>query len=282
MKGFLAVCLAQAPLFSTSPLTRPIHLAISYDEEIGCVGVRPMLAALAKRQPKPLGCFVGEPTGMAVVTGHKGKVAYRMLLRGTPGHTSRAPHHVNALDYGARLAGEIAALADQLIRSERQDPAYDVTCTTVVATGMHAGTARNIVPERCELDWECRSLDKDDRAMVEARILGFARDVLEPAMRQRAADASITIEKTIDYPGLATDPSHPLVALAQELSGSRSLSKVGFGTEAGLFTWMADIPAVVIGPGSIAVAHQPDEYVEESQLALCGDFIARLAAHCGA
>ena len=280
MKGFVAVCLAHAREMAEAPLTRPIHLAISYDEEIGCKGVRILLERIADRTPAPLGCFVGEPTEMRAVHGHKGKKAFRAVFEGTAGHTSRAPDHVNAVEWGARLVGKIRSIGDDLATDGDRDQLYDVSFSTLVTTSMRGGSASNIVPDRCEIEWECRSISAAEGDRIDKAVLTYISTVLEPAMRLRRPEAKIRIDKTTDYPGLHSEATRPVVGLARSLGLPGPPMKVAFGTEAGLFESIARIPAVVIGPGSIEQAHKPDEYIEEEQLAHCGNFVRRLIAHC--
>ena len=280
MKGFLAVCLGLVPRMAAAPLKRPIHIAISYDEEVGCLGVRPLLAAIAGRTPKPLGCFVGEPTGMDVVTAHKGKRAFRTSVVGLAGHSSLAPRFVNAVEWGAQLVEHIRRTSQALAASGAREAGYDVPFTTLVTGMMAGGTAVNVVPASCTLEWECRTIAADEATGIEEAVMAYAAGALEPGMSSVSPRARITFEETISYPGLSIDPGHALVALARRLAGSDTLSKVAFGTEAGLFASLAGIPAVVVGPGSIAQAHQPDEFVEEEQLARCCRFVAALIDHC--
>ena len=279
MKGFLAVCLAKMPEMAAAVLKRPIHLAISYDEEVGCRGVRPLIAALDGLACDPLGCFVGEPTRMAVVTGHKGKHAYRTIVTGSAGHSSVAPRHVNAVEYAARLIEEIRRMALRIAEEWPRDPRYDIPHSTLLTTTIQGGVALNVVPERCVLDWECRLLPEDELAGLPEMIMAYARRELLPAMRAIRPEAALDVEALFSYPGLDTDDGHPLVRLAQRLAGRNELRRVAFGTEAGLYD-QAGIPSVVIGPGSIEQAHKADEFIEMEQLEACGDFVSALIAEC--
>ena len=281
MKGFLAVCLAHVPEMAAAPLSRPIHLAISCDEELGCRGVPSLLNQVAARPVVPLGCFVGEPTNMGVVTGHKGKRAYRATVSGSYGHSSVAPHHVNAVEWAARLVDEIRQLGTRIATEWPQDQRYDVPHSTLLSTVIHGGTALNIVPGHCVLEWECRMIPADETAGVPEMVMDFAAEKLVPQMRAQRADAGIRFDEILAYPGLDIADEHPVVQLALALSGRNELRRVAYGTEAGLFD-RAGIPSVVIGPGSIEQAHKADEYIEASELAACGRFLSGLIARsCG-
>jgi acetylornithine deacetylase len=280
MKGFVATCLALVPEMTRAKLTAPIHLAISYDEEVGCIGVRPLLSEVNKLPVKPLACFVGEPSLMQVAIGHKGKHALRAIIRGEAVHSSLAPQGVNAVEYAADLIAEIRRRARQIAAGGARDTLYDVPFTTLLSSVVQGGTALNIVPDRCELQFEARGLGVQESKQVTDGIVAWVRAELEPAMRQGHPDCGVDFEEIVDYPALDLADSHPLVTFAQTLAGRNSHVKVSYGTEAGLFVAMADIPSVVIGPGAIAQAHKPDEYIEISELERCAEMIERLIAQC--
>ncbi|WP_407155091.1 acetylornithine deacetylase [Bradyrhizobium sp. STM 3557] len=280
MKGFVATCLAMVPEMVRAKLAAPIHLAISYDEEVGCVGVRPLLAEVNKLAVKPLACFVGEPTLMQVAIGHKGKHALRATLRGLACHSSLAPQGVNAVEYAADLIVEIRRRARAIAAGGARDTLYDVPFTTLLSSIVQGGTALNIVPDTCELQFECRGLGVHESKEVTDGIVAWVRGELEPAMRRGHPDCGIDFEEIVDYPALEMADSHPLVTFAKTLAGRNSHIKVSYGTEAGLFVAMADIPSVVIGPGAIAQAHKPDEFVEIAELERCAEMIGRLIAQC--
>jgi acetylornithine deacetylase len=261
-------------------LTAPIHLAISYDEEVGCIGVRPLLSEVNKLQVKPLACFVGEPSLMQVAIGHKGKHALRAIIRGEAVHSSLAPQGVNAVEYAADLIAEIRRRARQIAAGGARDTLYDVPFTTLLSSVVQGGTALNIVPDRCELQFEARGLGVQESKQVTDGIVAWVRAELEPAMRQGHPDCGVDFEEIVDYPALDLADSHPLVTFAKTLAGRNSHVKVSYGTEAGLFVAMADIPSVVIGPGAIAQAHKPDEFIEISELERCAEMIERLIAQC--
>lgn len=280
MKGFVAVCLAMVPEMLEAKLATPIHLAISYDEEIGCVGVRPMLREVAKKNVKPLGCFVGEPTQMQVIIGHKGKHGVRATFRGLARHSSIAPDGVNAIEYAAELITEIRRRAVKLASDGARDTLYDVPHTTLLTSIVHGGAALNIVPDTCAVEFECRGIGITESRQVTDAIVAWAKAELEPAMKAKNAECGIAFEEILDYPALDTKADAAIVTLAKSLAGRNDHAKVAFGTEAGLFVSMADVPSVVIGPGSIAQAHTPDEFVEMAELEKCAGFVERLIAHC--
>jgi acetylornithine deacetylase len=280
MKGFVAVCLAMVPDMLAAGLKTPIHLAISYDEEVGCVGVRPMLREVSRKPVKPLGCFVGEPTRMQVIIGHKGKHGVRATFRGLARHSSIAPDGVNAIEYAADLIAEIRRRAELLTAETERDSLYDVPHGTLLTSIVRGGAALNIVPDHCTVEFECRGIGISESRQVTDAIIAWARAEIEPAMRERHPDCGIDFEEILDYPALDTAADDRIVTLAKQLAGRNDHAKVAFGTEAGLFVSMAGVPSVVVGPGSIAQAHTPDEFVEMSQLLDCADFVERLIAHC--
>lgn len=280
MKGFVAVCLAMVPEMVEAKLATPIHLAISYDEEIGCVGVRPMLGEVAKKKTKPLGAFIGEPTQMQVIIGHKGKHGVRATFKGLARHSSIAPDGVNAIEYAAELITEIRRRAIKLASEAERNSLYDVPHSTLLTSIVHGGAALNIVPDACIVEFECRGIGITESREVTDAIVAWAKAELEPAMKARNPECGIAFEEILDYPALDTEADAPIVTLAKSLAGRNDHAKVAFGTEASLFASMADIPAVVIGPGSIAQAHTPDEFVEMSELEKCAGFVDKLIAHC--
>ncbi|WP_336802126.1 acetylornithine deacetylase [Kaistia sp. MMO-174] len=275
MKGFDAAALALVPELVAARLERPVHIALSYDEEVGCTGVREMIAALSARGEKPAACLVGEPTSMQVVVGHKGGRGYRCHVAGQEAHSSLAPRAVNAIEYAAELIVFIRDLAGELAAGP-VDPEYDVVHTTI-STGLIAGgTAVNIVPNACSFTFEYRNLIEVDPDTIIGRIRDFAETRLLPEMRCRAPQSDITFEQIYDYPALAIDPSHPLVTRLKGVVGHNGHGKVAYGTEAGLFQRDLGVPTVVCGPGSIEMAHKPDEYVSTEQLDRCDAALRKL------
>lgn len=279
MKGFLACCLGMAQHIAAQPLRVPIHLAFSYDEEIGCIGVRTLLAQLAARQTPLLGCIIGEPTMMQVCIGHKSKRGLRATVIGTPGHSSRAPDFVNAVEYGARLVTKLQEIGRRLAAGAR-DGMFDTPHSTAHVGTMHGGTVLNIVPERCTIDFEFRTIAADDPDALVDEVVVFANQVLLPEMRAIDGRADIRIEVCSAFPGVDTPADHAVVHLVQRFARCNDVAKVAFGTEGGLFQQILVVPTVVCGPGSITEAHKPDEFITADQLVACEDFIAGLIDEC--
>lgn len=280
MKGFVAVCLAKVPAMQRARLITPIHLAISYDEEVGCSGVRPMLGELARGPVRPRGCFVGEPTLMRTVIGHKSKHSMRAVVRGRACHSALTTDGVNAVEAAAELVLMIRRKADELAATGARDAAHLPPFTTGLTTIVEGGIANNIVPDRCEIEFEFRGIAADDPRRICETLAAQARQAIEPRMKAVDPACGIDFESIIDYPALETSAASEIVTLAQKLCGHAGTSKVSFGTEAGLFDRLVGIPSVVIGPGSIAQAHKPDEWVAISELAAAGRFVDRLIEHC--
>jgi len=278
MKGFLACVLAAVPLFVERELDVPVHLAFSYDEEVGCLGVRPMLAELEQRAHKPRLCIIGEPTELKPVLGHKGKLAMRCRVRGAACHSAYAPNGVNAIQYAARLVNRLEEIGEELARPEHRDDRFSPPFSTVQTGVINGGRALNIVPAECEFDFEVRSVPGFDAQSVAGRIETFAQSQLLPRMRAVQADTDIRFEPLNAYPGLATARDSEAARLVAVISESSDFGTVAFGTEGGLFS-QAGIPAVVCGPGSMDQGHKPDEFVSVEQLDRCDAMLARLAAH---
>lgn len=281
MKGYLACCLAAVPDMLACKLKRPLHLAFSYDEEVGCIGVRGMIAELKDAPVKPIACFVGEPTNMEIVIGHKSKRSYWVTVRGRTCHSSLAPQGVNAVEYAARMIVKIREISDRQRRQGPQDALYDVPFSTGHTGSVEGGIALNVVPDLCKFVFEFRAVNGDDPNVLAAEVEAFAREVLEPEMRAVAPEAGIEFSSRPYQAGLNTDPSDEVVVLAKQFAGRNGHSKVAFGTEAGLFQ-AGGVPSVVVGPGSIDQAHKADEFIEIAELVKCGAFLDRLITHCSA
>lgn len=278
MKGFLACVLAAAPSFVERKLSMPVHIAFSYDEEVGCLGVRPMLAELEKRAHKPRLCIIGEPTEMKPVLGHKGKLAMRCRVKGAACHSAYAPYGVNAIQYAARLISRLESIGEELAQPEHHDERFDPPYSTVQTGIVTGGRALNIVPAECEFDFEVRSVPGFDAQSVAERIESYAQTELLPRMRKVQADTDICFEPLNAYPGLATPPGSEAAQLLAVISERRDFGTVAFGTEGGLFT-RAGIPTVVCGPGSMEQGHKPDEFVSVDQLGRCDAMLTRLVEH---
>jgi acetylornithine deacetylase len=277
MKGFIACALHALMEATKLPLTRPLQLALSYDEEIGCIGVRRLLDVLQAGPDRPFLCIVGEPTMMQIATGHKGKTALHATCYGRECHSAQAPLTVNALHLGCDLVAEVRRLQGALQADGARDAAYDVPYTTLHVGQFSAGIALNIVPNRCDLDFEIRNIAADDpEALVNS--LRQAADTIAERARAMAPEARIEILEVNAYPGLDTSPSVDAVAFLRSMRPQADTVKLAFGTEGGLFSSRLGVPVVVCGPGSIERAHKPDEYVEVEQLAMCDAFLQQLSA----
>jgi acetylornithine deacetylase len=277
MKSYIAAALAATPRFLGAELTGPVHFALSYDEEIGCVGVRGLLADLERSGIRPGGCIVGEPTGMHPVVANKGFRSFRCTVRGKEVHSALAPEGVNAIDYAARLIAHIRGIADRLRETGPHDPGFDVPFTTLHTGLVRGGTAGNIVPRECEFHFEIRCVPGTDPDRLEREIRAYAAEVLEPEMRRVDPAAGVAFFVKSDTPGLAAAEDEQITALAQSLAREQRTRKVAYAAEAGLFQ-RAGIPSVICGPGSIEQAHRPNEYVALEQVARCEAFIDRLVA----
>ncbi len=280
MKGFIAAALAQVPRMLRAELELPIHFCLSYDEEVGCVGVRSLLGFLSEQAVKPKGCIVGEPTGMRVVSAHKGKLSVHCRVRGHASHSSLAPRGVNAVETAARVVAFLADLAQRTGVEGPFDHAFDVPFTTVHTGVIRGGSALNIVPNECVFDFEIRHLPADDPDAYLREVRAYALQHLQPQMQERAADTGFDFVELSRFPGLETASDQDIVRLAQRLAGDDALHKVAFGTEGGGYDAIG-VPTVVCGPGSIDQAHRPDEYVSLDQLGRCEHFIGRLIETLG-
>jgi acetylornithine deacetylase len=278
MKSFIAVALALVPEFLARGLKTPVHLAFSYDEEVGCIGVRDLIARLKERPVRPAACIVGEPTSMKPVIAHKGKHSYRCRVHGLEAHSALAHQGVNAVEAGAEIVAYLKAMARRKRDAGPFDHGFSPPYTTVHTGVIHGGTALNIVPRECSFVFEFRHIPADDPALLYAEVRRYAETALVPEMRQVSAATGIDFEETTATPGLDMPPDDPLVHLAQALSGANDSGKVSFGAEAGLFQ-EAEIPTVLCGPGSIDVAHKPNEYVSLDQIRQCERFMRRLMDH---
>ena len=277
MKGFIAIALAHAPEFLRRGLETPVHLAFSYDEETGCIGVRRLIKAINRLPVKPRMAIIGEPTGMRVIVAHKGKTDSIVHIHGHECHSSLTPQGVNAIQYASELIAHIAALAARVAETGPFDEEFDIAHTTIHTGVIEGGTVLNIVPKDCRFEFEIRNLPQDDPRAILKEIREYAETTLEPRMKAVQPATGIEFKPGEFYPGLDTRPDEEVVTLAKALAGQNSHSKVAFGTEAGLFQEDAGIPCVICGPGHIEQAHKPDEYLALDQFAECEAFMARLA-----
>ncbi|NOX41588.1 MAG: acetylornithine deacetylase [Alphaproteobacteria bacterium] len=273
MKGFCASAIAAAIVASTRNLRMPLHLALSYDEEIGCVGVRSLVEMLAGAPRQPAMCIVGEPTGMAVASGHKGKVALKAICRGLEGHSALAPMAMNALHLAVDFVGAVRDLQAEFAASGAQDDDYDVAYTTLHVGKIAGGDALNIVPNHAVVEFEIRNLAEDDPEHIIDRLREAAGEIVARADHPAAR---IEIERSWSYPGLETPIDADVMAFVKSLTGANGSIKMAFGTEGGLFSGALGIPTVICGPGQMAQGHKPDEYVTDAQLAACDQMMAAL------
>jgi acetylornithine deacetylase len=275
MKGFLACVLAMVPDFKRRKLKVPLHIVFSYDEEVGCTGVRPMIAELGDRLTKPRAVIVGEPTSMDVVDGHKGPVRWAVEITGRAAHSSMAHLGVNAISVAGRLIGELGAIEKELMALP-PDTRYVPPYPTLQVTEITGGIASNIVPATCRFGFEVRAMPGLDVDGIEKRIVAFAEKECLPEMRRLAPEANIVIRQSNRVPPFAADTESEVVALALKLAGQNETRAVSYATEAGLFQG-AKVPSVVCGPGDIAQAHTADEWIAISEIERCLAFLDRLA-----
>ncbi|GLS40026.1 acetylornithine deacetylase [Mesorhizobium tianshanense] len=273
MKGFLAAALAAVPVLAGLRLARPIHLAFSYDEEVGCRGVRHLIARLPKLCAKPLGVIVGEPSGMRAVRGHKGKAAARVIINGRAGHSSRPDLGLNAIH---AMAGALSAAVSEAERLTHGpfDPSFEPPYSSLQAGVVAGGQSVNIIPDTCTLDLEARAIPGIDPASLLAPVKARAETLAVDGFRIEWTPMSA-------YPALSLPQDAALAGLLRELTGEVPLAAVSYGTEAGLYQ-AAGFDAIICGPGDIDRAHKPDEYILTSELAACQRLIEALGARCAA
>jgi len=278
MKGFIACVLAAIPALVSRPLKQPLHLAFSYDEEVGCLGVRDMIAVFAKHKLRPSLCIIGEPTMMEVATCHKGKCAYRVICAGKEIHSGYAPMGLNAIHLATELIADIRHIQSELQTKSGHNDKYDIPYSTLHVGIINGGTALNIVPNMCTFDFELRNLSSDNQRKIIQTIKDKA-DTITRRYKTDFPDCDISFEKLADYPGLDTPAEAEAVTFVKSLAQTNNHGAINFGTEGGLFQEALDIPVIICGPGSIKVAHKPDEYIQRAQLKVCDEFMARLTAY---
>jgi acetylornithine deacetylase len=276
MKSFIAIALAHAGDFLESRMPFAVHLAFSYDEEVGCFGVKHLIADMHAAGVAPLACIVGEPTAMVPAIAHKGVYRYRCCVRGKEAHSSLTPQSVNAIEMAARVVGKLRDMAEGFEREEPRHDGFDVPFSTASVGQFHGGIADNVVPRDAEFRYEFRNLPTADARAMQQQVVDHAH-TLEPAMKAVAPQAGFRFETICEIPSFLGSANDGVTRLAQRLAREQRTTLVAFGTEAGLFK-DSGIPTVVCGPGSINQAHQPDEYVSLEQLARCEAFMRGLAA----
>jgi acetylornithine deacetylase len=279
MKGFIACVLASIPLFTSRSLKEPLHILISYDEEVGCTGVRPLIARLGQDLPRPRAIIVGEPSSMTVIDAHKRIDAYRTVVTGKEAHSALPELGVNAISGAAELVVELDRIGEDYAASASSDRFEPPVSTLQVGT-IEGGTAANIVPKTCRFQWQIRSLPSADPEAVSSRLNRFGVETVLPRLERSGLPAAIETSHLGSVPAFLAKPGSEAVALARSLTGANATSAVSYGTEAGLFE-AAGCPTVICGPGDIAQAHAADEFVAEAQLESCMAFLAKLADHLG-
>ena len=278
MKGFIGIVLAQAPRFvaalNENRLDAPLHYALSYDEEVGCLGVRGLIRDLEEHSIRPAGCVVGEPTSMQPIVAHKGTHRFRCAVHGREAHSSYVTHGVNAIEYAARLVVYIRQIADRLAQIETRDYGFTVPYSTLSTGLIQGGIAANVIPKDCVFQFDMRTLPSASADALYQEIRAYA-ETLAQEMQQADASAGIDLKWMSQTAGLAASETDAIVQWAMRLSNNHSVGKVSYGTEAGLFQKMG-VSSVICGPGDIAQAHTPNEFVALDQLAQCEAFVNRI------
>jgi len=280
MKGFIAIVLSRVSAMVEKKLKKPIHLAFSYDEEIGCVGVHSLLDLIKKKSINPEFCIVGEPTSMEMVIGHKGKHAYDVKVDGLSCHSGQAPNGVNAINYASKLINYIEEINKEKSIKGPFDNDYEIPYSTLHTGLIKGGTILNIVPKLCQFQFEIRHLAEDDPLEIIQRIKQYTEELLIKEMHNISSTTNIEINEKINYPGLNISESISPVKQVKELLGKSSYKKVVFGTEGGLFKRELNLPTIICGPGSIDQAHKPDEFISIQQIEKGGTFIDKLINNC--
>tara|TARA_Y100000022_G_scaffold162975_1_gene146490 strand:+ start:45 stop:1202 length:1158 start_codon:yes stop_codon:yes gene_type:complete len=280
MKGFIAIVLSRVSAMLEKKLKKPIHLAFSYDEEIGCVGVHSLLDLIKKKSINPEFCIVGEPTSMEMVIGHKGKHAYDVKVDGLSCHSGQAPYGVNAINYASKLINYIEEINKEKSIEGPFDNEYEIPYSTLHTGLIKGGTILNIVPNLCQFEFEIRHLAEDDPLEIIQRIKKYTEELLIKEMHNISSKTNIEINEKINYPGLNISESISPVKQVKELLGNSSHKKVIFGTEGGLFKRELNLPTIICGPGSIDQAHKPDEFISIQQIEKGGAFIDKLINNC--
>ncbi|WP_241574626.1 acetylornithine deacetylase [Rosenbergiella nectarea] len=273
MKGFVACCLAMIAEIDYRQLKKPLWLGLSYDEEVGCLGVHQLLEHLATQPIIPALCLVGEPTSMHPVNGHKGKIALRCQIKGKECHSAYTPQGVNAVHYAARLIHFILEQEKRLTKN--CDPRFDPSFSTLQVGTISGGEALNIVPNLCQFEMELRYLPQQSPSQVVDGIKTYARQQLVPSMRESSADCDISFQTLAAYPGLYLDEMTPWLQRLLHWTQHSAPHTVSFGTEGGLYQ-ASGITSIICGPGSMEQGHKPDEYIEKDQLRQCLGLLGRI------
>ena len=279
MKSYIATALSLVPEMLARPLRRPIHFALTHDEEVGCIGAPRLIADVLENLPRPGAVIIGEPTEMQVVDAHKGINSFMTTVTGHEAHSSLTHHGVNAVMTAGRLIAFLGDLAAEKAANPEAGSRFDPPYSTIHVGTVEGGTALNIVSRHCEFKWEIRALPGDDPAETVARLDEFCARELMPAMRRIAPDSGIETAPKMTVPALSPDPGSPAEQLAFALTGTNATHAVSYATEGGQFQ-QAGLPAVVCGPGSIDQAHKPNEWISQEQVAAGERFTRRLTARC--
>jgi acetylornithine deacetylase len=275
MKGFIAATLAMAPRYAELDLKRPVHFAYTFDEEIGCLGARHLAKELTRLEIRPSVAIIGEPTSMRIIEGHKGCYEYTTSFTGFEGHASNPDVGVNAIEYAVRYVSKLLALGQELRSCAPADSPFRPPWTTLQAGRIEGGSARNVIAGHCAVEWEMRPVSRRDVDMVKSRMNTYCEEVLLPAMQLVSRDACIHTHIVGEIEGLEPTTDNEARRIVSALTGAKHADFVSFGTEAGIFQQLG-ISTVVCGPGSIAQAHKPDEYLSVTQLNACLDMLIGL------
>lgn len=279
MKGFVASALAAVPDLLAMKLVRPVHLFISFNEEVDCEGARILVQDLEAGALRPALCIVGEPSMMKPIIAHKGRLSVRVTVKGRGGHSSQPALGVNAIHAAAEAIARIAAESRRLATSGRREAGFEPEHSTIHVGLIEGGSILNIIPDQAVFEMEWRTIPGDDAYAELAALQNYVADTIEPWMHAVDRDTGFLFEPLHDLPPLSLDPGHELVDLVKQASGANREGKVSYGTEAGIFQ-NSGIASIVCGPGDIAQAHKPDEWVALSQLEACDAFIRRIASRC--
>lgn len=275
MKGFIAVCLAMVPQFLQQNPKIPIHLAFTYDEEVGCIGVHGLLKDVVDNLPLPRAVIVGEATSMKIIGGHKGSRSFKTVVKGKPAHSSDPRLGVNSIMAAAKLVTRLETLQQELIENHNPECQFDPPYSTVDLGIIHGGAANNIIPEFTTVEWGFRLLPEDNADVLQQQVIDYIDQEIAPKLRNQSPDTNVETTCTNEVLPLLPDETSPAEQLLRHLTGLNNSGVVSFGTEAGAFQ-KSGIPAVVYGPGSITQAHQPDEYIAIDQIGECIDFMHQL------
>ncbi len=280
MKSFIGIALANVPNMLQSNLKIPIHLCFSYDEEVGCLGIHGLVPKLLATKTKPAACIVGEPTEMKVVNAHKGVRVVRTRLRGLEAHSSATHVGVNAVMFASELITFLNDIAEEMRKRSDPDSRFEPPYTTLSVGTIEGGTAVNIIPKDCEFHWEHRVIPGTDEDEILNRFRDYALNRVLRKMRKVFPDSNIEIEELATVKPLVPQDNSPAETLVLALTHSNQTYAVSYGTEGGILQTDAEVPTVVCGPGSIAEAHKPNEFIALSEIKACETFVTRLINYC--